>query len=576
MRSVPQTGELRRILALPQRTIAVDDFIDPLSKWLTKTHTCTPNCALGVTKLRSLQAAALTEAHDHGGLFLVGPIGCGKTAVSVLAPTVFESKRALLVVPGGSIFDKTFEDIRSLSEHWRIVPFEAANDYVPSNDARGLVATYEFLDRPDHADFLFEYAPDLLIFDEAHKLKSKSRSTRRRVARYLQACKVPVLIMSGTPAKRSIRDFVHTMEWALGCNSPLPVVESDAIDWSLCLDAGVRPEQRLAPGALHIFGSDIRSIRQGVRHRLFATPGCVAAEFEAPPCAIDLTLRNVPLSAAEDEPYRLLREDWTTPDGHEFVDAVELWRHARELAMGFYGVWDPRPPQAWMQARRDWYSAVREFLSRSHKLDTERQIRDEIERKPGHRLERYLRTWDAIKDTFTPNSVPRWVGDSALLYAANWLQGGGIAWVEHIPFGERLEALCGVPFFSEGGRSSTGLSIVSFRGRACISSYANATGLNLQHFDRSLICSIKPTGITWDQTMGRLARPGQRSERVSFDVMISCKEQLAGFERARDEDANFHQDLLQIPSRLLYCNLQSDMIAKSGYAWGADRRRRAA
>jgi len=366
------------------------------------------------------------------------------------------------------------------------------------------------------------------------------------------------------------------MEWALGRNSPLPVVESDAIDWSLCLDAGVRPEQRLAPGALHIFGSDIRSIRQGVRHRLFATPGCVAAEFEAPPCAIDLTLRNVPLSAAEDEPYRLLREDWTTPDGHEFVDAVELWRHARELAMNFYGVWDPRPPQAWMQARRDWYSAVREFLSRSHKLDTERQIRDEIERKPGHRLERYLRTWDAIKDTFTPNSVPRWVGDSALLYAANWLQGGGIAWVEHIPFGERLEALCGVPFFSEGGRSSIGLSIVSFRGRACISSYANATGLNLQHFDRSLICSIKPTGITWDQTMGRLARPGQRSERVSFDVMISCKEQLAGFERARDEDANFHQDLLQIPSRLLYCNLQSDMIAKSGYAWGADRRRRVA
>lgn len=553
MRSVQKTSELVRILNLPTRKVDVENLIDPLSAWLRKDHVCGPNCAGGVVRLKPLQAAALSEAHDNGGLFLAGPIGCGKSLVSVLAPTVFGAKRALLIVPGG-LLEKTEEDIKTLSEHWRIVPFE--------------VVSYELLSRPENSELLFELAPDLLILDEAHKAKGKRSAIRRRIPRYLKKSRVPVLIMSGTPAKRSITDFAHTMHWALRDLCPLPIAESDLRDWSLCLDAGVQPYNRLAPGCLYTFGNDIRSIRQGLRGRIFATPGCLAAETNDLDVKLKVHLVNLPLSETEDECYKTLREDWATPDGHTFSDAVELWRHARELACGFFGVWSPRPPESWMSARRDWHAAVREYLSRSRKLDTERQVRDEVRSVSGHKLKRWLDRWEDVKDTFEPNSVPCWVGDTALLFAATWLQEGGVAWVEHVPFGARLSQITGIPCFGEGGRTADGgLSIVSYRGRSAISTFANATGHNLQHWDRGLLVSIKPTGTIYDQTIGRLHRSGQKKPLVTFYQPISCKEQLSGFEKARSEDAAFHQDLLQIPSRLLTCELTSDRIDQKGRAW---------
>lgn len=560
-RAVQRTSEFERILSLPRRTDTCEDLIDPLSSFLRKEHVCLPGCAGGVTRLNLMQVQALVEAHDRRGLFLQGPIGSGKTAVSMLLATVLGAKRLLLVIPGGSIVAKTHADLKTLREHWRIPAIE--------------IVTYEFLQQEVNADFFWKFAPDVIVFDESHRIKDKHRSVTRRTARFHKDHpEVVICVMSGTPAKRSINDFAHTMHWALRSWCPLPVIDSDLRDWSLVLDAGVKDWARIDPGALAMFGNNIQQIRRGIRDRMFSTPGCIASDRSEITSKLLITLKNVPLSAEEDACYQILHDDWTTPDGHTFTDAKDMWRYERQLARGFWHRWEPYPPKWWLEPRKAWHKAVRETLARSHTIDTAKQVASAIVRNPKHKLAPVLAAWKEVEDKFTPNAVPVWVGNTALLHAAKWLEGGGIAWTEHVAFGKKLALMTGLPYFGEDGKSQDGRkSIVTFDGPACIASWeANGTGHNLQRYDRGLITSMWPTATIWDQTMGRQHRQGQKSDVVRFDVAISCRQDLAGFERASNEDGQFHKDLLAIPSRLVDRDLRSDRISQQGHAWKEAKR----
>ena len=51
-----------------------------------------------------------------------------------------------------------------------------------------------------------------------------------------------------------------------------------------------------------------------------------------------------------------LRDTWTTPNGDLLTEAVEIWRHMRELALGFWYRWKYPPPDGWMGARQAWKS----------------------------------------------------------------------------------------------------------------------------------------------------------------------------------------------------------------------------
>lgn len=560
-RGIQKTTEFERVIRLPKRADTCEDLVGPLSTHLRKDHTCLPGCAGGVTRLNLMQVQALVEGHDRRGLFLQGPIGSGKTLVSMLLPAILQAQRPLLVIPGGSIVSKTVEDLKRYREHWRIPAIE--------------IVTYEWLALEANRNFLGEFNPDLIVFDESHRIKDKARSVTRRTKRFHEDHPECVIcVMSGTPAKRSINDFAHTMRWALRDWCPLPVVESDLRDWSLVLDAGVKDWARINPGALSIFGHNIQSIRRGVRDRLFSTPGCIASDRSEVNSKLIIALKNVPLSAEEDAAYQTLHSEWATPDGHTFTDAKDMWRYERQLARGYFGVWDPHPPKWWLEPRKAWHQAVRQVLSRSRTIDTAKQVASAVDRSAGHKLAPVLAAWREVEKKFKPNSVPVWTGTTALMYAANWLKGGGIAWTEHVAFGKKLAAMTGLPYFGEDGRSQDGrYSIVTFDGPACIASWdANGTGHNLQRYDRGLITSMWPTATIWDQTMGRQHRQGQKSAEVHFDVVISCRQDLYGFERASNEDGAFHKDLLAIPSRLVDRELRSERITQRGHAWEEAKR----
>jgi hypothetical protein len=254
---------------------------------------------------------------------------------------------------------------------------------------------------------------------------------------------------------------------------------------------------------------------------------------------------------------------WTTPDGWAFSEALELRRHIRSLSLGFHGIWRPRPPDAWLEARRKWASFVRETLSSSRTLDTELQVANAVD--AGNRLSRgtqalgesALAGWRDIRDTFKIHPEPVWHDDTALEVCCRWMQAErGIVWVEHVAFAERLSTMSGCDYYGAEGLNARGESITGVKaGKAIIASVAaNGTGRNLQAFSTNLITSCPSGASTIEQLIGRTHREGQEADTVTVDVLLGCKEHHEAFFRAVD-GAKAAEALLGHSQKLLLADI---------------------
>ena len=499
--------------------------------------------------LRPVQAAALCEAHDCQGLVMPAGVGSGKTLTSFLVPRAVGSQRPLLMVPA-KLKHKTEREYEHLQREW-VLP-------------QTRVISYEFLSREQNAAWLDTYQPDLIVCDEGHKLKNPKAAVTRRVQRYIRARRPRVVVMSGTFTRRSLMDYWHILRWCLGDeHMPLPADWQEVMSWADALDVkgdGFRTQ----PGALSklcninpLFHAEVtvEEARAAYRRRLTETPGVVATAIsEAADCSIYINHVNISLGPVAPH-FETLRTKWETPDGHPFSEAVDLWRHARELVCGFYYVWDPRPPMPWLAARRAWCKYVRETLKHSRKLDSELQVVKAVDRGELKSGVEVLAEWRAIRDTFVPNLVPRWVDDTTLRMAAKWLHDHvGIVWVEHRAFGEKLASMSGAKYYGQGGKAADGSNIEDEKGPCIASIAANAEGRNLQRFHQNLVVSCPPNGATWEQLIGRTHRPGQQSDEVVFETLLACTEQWAGMQRAI-KDAQYIQSTTGSPQKLLFADI---------------------
>ena len=324
--SVAHTAEFQRVANLPRRVWATEDLAT-LAKDLTSILR-TPN---GTMHLRPVQALALHDAGIEGGLF--GPIGVGegKTLVTLLLPVVLSARRPLLLLPAGLI-EKTQRERLALSMHWRI-----------PNTLR--VFSYNMLGLVQAKDELETYAPDLIICDEVHRLKNRRAAVTRRVARYMHAFPTTRFCgLSGTVMDKSMTDFAHILLWCLKLGAPIPTSREEIEEWAEALDEGVDPLARRRAGALLEFATppygpadEHIAARRGFRRRLTETPGVVATvgEGEHVDCSIyvrELRTKVAPITEAN---FAKLRGEWQTPDGWELMTAVDVWRHAQELALRF-------------------------------------------------------------------------------------------------------------------------------------------------------------------------------------------------------------------------------------------------
>lgn len=595
--AVPDTPELRRIVELPRREL------DAVGEALVESMTMAFRRPGGSMFFKPVQAAALHDIHQFGGLF--GPIrvGGGKTLISYMAPVVADAVRPLLLIPA-KLREKTRREFGKLSAHWHGPPFYR-------------VMSYEWLGRPQAADALLDLQPDFIVMDECHKVKNTRAAVTKRVKRYLESlvcgvcgfnppppygrnqrcsrCEsllqprghVPVVALSGTITKRSLRDYAHIIKWCLPHTNPTPQTFKDLEHWADALDESVGAFRRVRPGALiklctpeesrrvQLGGEEgLNAVRRAYRRRMVETPGVVATK-ETP---LDMTLA---ITAAEprkrdsaiDAAFEVLRTEWETPDGHPLADGFAVWRHARELGLGFFYRWNPRPPDEWMDKRKAWARFCRHVLRYNRSgIDSEAQVAAACAR--GSLPAQEYNEWAAIRPTFEPNSEAVWLSTEALDFAAGWLKRSkGIAWVDMVEFGVELSRMTGLPYYGRQGLDAQGNFIEDHApGKPLIASIAsNSEGRNLQHgWAANLITCPMPNGVAWEQLLGRTHRDGQQADEVSADVYLGCIEHAAGFHQACS-DAVYMENTGGGPQKLTRADIDvpdMDMLnARGGFRW---------
>jgi hypothetical protein len=565
VRAVRHSAELGRIAAIPRREWA--DGAPDLAQVLTASL----RTARGRMSLFPIQASALKESWENQGFF--GPIGVGrgKTLISLLLPFVLESKRPLLVLPT-KLIEKTKREQRELSVQWKI-----------PNWVR--IESYEYFSSVKNKFELERFAPDLIVFDEVHKLKDKKAARTKRFARYVAARRseelaantnggrvVPLRVcaMSGTITSKSIRDFAHIVQWCIPRHSPVPWVWTDLEEWCYALDEIQNEGQRYDPGALLAFctaeenGLDpTQAARRGFARRLHQTPGVVSTgDVDSNlGASIQISELESPASAAIDAAFVDLRKAWTLPDGWPLVDGAAVAQKARELALGFYYIWDPRPPVKWLEARYGFNVFIREKI----KAGCGDSMLDVCQHFPNADE---IRHWKQVEPTFKPNQQPVWICDSAVRACAEWLgqHPKGICWVDHVAFGDRLEQYTGIPYFRQQARDKRGKYIEDASGPIIASIDSCRDGLNLQHkWSDNLISSSPSDGLAWEQLMARTHRLGQKEDEVSFEVLNGCAEDLAAFWRAYSR-SQYEQEIQRQPQKLCYADLTlrrpEDMIGR--------------
>lgn len=573
--SIKETPELLRVSRLPRRDwqvgIGNEGTPEQLAVVLTQALK-TPN---GTMQLRPVQAAALSEAYHFDGLFGALRVGSGKTLVTKLAPLMFDHiERPLLMVPA-ALKEKTVRDFAVLDAHWKRKPMR--------------IESYEMLSRVQSNGLLESYQPDMVIFDEAHRVKHSSAAVTKKFKKYLDhRDDIIVIALSGTIVRNTVMDYWHIIRWCLGRKGmPLPAEWFEAKEWGDCVDSSTKAfsSLRTAPGALiHLSESPehseamlsgdmewaVEAARLVYRNRLLQTPAVLSTMDDRVSCSLSINQKNLELPFDVDEMLQQVRSKCERPDGYPFQEAHEVWRCIRNLATGFYYRWDPEAPEDWLELRRRWSKFVRDALKHrdfNSPLEVANAIRSgELEQsytdELGETFDRVYDDWKEIEPTFVPNAVPVWVHDSTLRFATEWMdKNDGIVWSSTIAFGERLAEFSGRPYFAGKGLTKDGRNIMdeSYTGPMIVSAKANSNGHNLQRYSKNLIVSCSPNAELLEQLIGRTHRDGQTADEVEVDLVVACHEQLLSFWKAVTE-AQFIESTIGAVQKLLYADKAVEQV----------------
>jgi len=532
---VNNTEDFRRVHDLPRRDWHTRTDIDDLVALLTAEYK-TPS---GSMVLRPIQAVTLEALHDIRGCFGAIGVGEGKTLITYLAPLVLGARRPLLIVPA-KLKEKTAREFAALSKDWQSGPAIE-------------IVSYEWLGRVGAADFLDGF--DLVAADEVHKIRNPSAAVTRRVVRYLRANPgVAFLALSGTVASRSLMDFHHLLALTVGPEQmPLPQARTECKTWARAVDEKITTRGR--PGALKLLLDEgtrpsLQAIREAVGSRIYQTAGVVNTIRKSVDASIVMELRKTEMHPSAEILVDDLINLKIAPNGDEAFPA-DVARHIRTLACGFYYVWDPAPPEDWLDGRRNWKRLARDILEREDEgLDSELQIANAIRSGAVSYGADILEEWTEVRDTFKPNSVPVWIHDPPVDKPTE----PTIVWVEHRAAGRKLSELWGVPYFHRLGLDDAGNFIDDASGVIVASIASNSEGRNLQAWHRNLVITPPANGRTWEQLLGRTHRQGQTADEVSVDVLVGhgmIRRQL----RQAFDDARFIEATTRQPQKLLQTDL---------------------
>lgn len=504
----PGKKELDRILAIPRRNPdkKAEEAQPILNELLQKEK--------GTMQLRPYQSLAVLEVYENHGALLFFSVGTGKTLISYLICSFIEilddtQIRGCLLVPA-RLIDKTNQDFYSFKTQWQ----------TPSNL---VIVSYEKISRDPN--LLDKLKPEIIIADECHKLSNKRSAVTRRVERYLRKNGETWFVgMSGTLVKRSIKDWWHLLQYALPYeNQVLPIEYAEIEAWCGALDE--KPRYKVALGALKKLATTRKGVLQKLGERFSTTSGIIMCEKvnELPNLKIEYIHFEIPEIT---ETADVVRDLWETPSGTEFMLALDLYRHLREISQGFCYEWIERPPLKWLNARREFSSFVRSILGNSRSLDTMMQIVE------AFKLDPIIKRWKEIEPTFKLRSRAEWFTYEYFRKISYLVQKRTLLWVSHKTVGKYLEKKSNYMFYTENGENKNGESINDCKSDvAIVSTQSISEGFNLQRFTRNVILCPPKQGRKWEQLLGRTHRTGQTKDVEAY-VCGTLPENREDFEQA--------------------------------------------
>ena len=526
-KQVKETEEFKRVFSLPRRP----QHRPPAEGTLDNLH------LTGKMELKPIQAQAIYEAKQIGGLFAPIGVGHGKTLISLLCPTAMNSKKSLILCPH-SLKDQMRREMLKFSKHFAIKP--------------EIISIHSYNDLSRNTDLIEKLNPDLVIADEAHKLKNLNSARTTRFMRYMlrrrkEAEPVRFCALSGTMTVKSIHEYAHLIILALGENSPIPNNKREIYEWSCVLD--YKPPEFFLPGALSKFCKEGEEERKGFSRRLVETLGVVATSDTELPFSLNIKRIDIEADYITKEAYKDLHATWSI-GGEEFSEALDLDRYSRQLAHGFYyqldwpgGIIDVE----YVTAQRKWAKLVRDFLSRpsNTRPDSEGNIKKAIDRGEYPELKSTLETWREQSKKPKPPRKTVWMSYYLLPYVKDWISKNkqGIIWSEHKAMEKILHEQLGLPVYGEGTDASVALP--ENEPVIVCSVQAQGTGKNMQKYSRNLLLSVPSNGGTIEQLLGRTHRQGQQADEVQVDWFNKLNVDLKNFREAKKQAKYMQQKTTQ-------------------------------
>lgn len=582
--------DMRRLLDLPQREPHPQNVHELLTEELSIS---------GDMALWPVQGEALFEALREEGLLGFLPVGCGKTLISALTPTVIECERPLLLTRQ-SLKGQLQDDVERIARHFEVHP-----DIT--------VWGYRDLSAETGEQDLIDFAPDLIVADEAHAISREQAARTMRVWRYFmaqdeaEADESPRLVaMSGTLIKKSIMDFWRLAFLSLDYRAPVPLDSEVQYPLSQVIDPDGQPSRRSFQACMPFvdlaledhdldrqewlesaptrFSSVVKKksekalnfqslVRQGFHKRLKQSPGVVMSEGTG---SCDASLYFHEWEPPDSPP---IVEDalsdldmfWERPDGELLVTAATVAQVRSQLKCGFHYFWDwpgGEPDEEWLEARKQWYYRVRKMQKENIPFrDTPLLIRRWFDENDPCNPD--LLPWKAVEHRPKPPQgvawLSEWLVQAAVDFCVDWVMETDrkiVIYGSHVALEEAMRKR-EVPVYGAGTRLSNHPDEEHrVTDEICYGSIdAQGTGRNPQYeYADMLILTPPPSGATMEQLIGRMHRAGQPRDEVNVFLNGQWLPQIR---KAQKQAAAKHE--LGEPQKLIYGAYTSDRIAVRSY-----------
>ena len=574
-REVEESPDFERIQALPRRKVTLAKG-EAAAELLTPMLATKEGLRRGV-RLRPWQALALLELAEIGRLLFGGSTGIGKSLVLFLAPHMVDVHKPLIALPG-NLVDDTYTKFGAYARDWK----------VPKPRPAQLIS-FEALQSDDNWNFLKRFDPDMLLIEEAHKLRNPDRAVCKRIDRFQRAKKGPLWVVpvSGSPINVSLFDLAHFLTWSHQNHSPIPKNKAEREMWAAAVDLN-EPRRGQRPGVgvlvdlvprLKPRPTRIGTARKAIMQRLLLTPGIVIADDTECDAPLDVVFEVAPDDPKLDVVFKDWRLKFKMPDGQIAGDLFSQLRWEDELSSGFFQKWDPAPPEEWREACGAKNDFVRYWVKKSAEaarpLDTEGAV------LRAHKTHPVVQEWLKIKPDFIPKTVPTWLSSSVVDRAARYIRKhNGLVVVRSPLVGRAIARAAGVNYYGSKGLDASGRYIErEKKGRGAVMSLkANAEGRNLQYLWHDMLwVSVPRNALELEQGISRIHRYGQ-TEACKVRILCTSSVTYTNWEIAQ-ERAEWAQEMAPHINKILTVDPRPPIYRSQAYRWGnmaLDRKENAA